>query len=78
MASATADPEMPAMMRLVTTATCESAPRKCPTNASDQWMSRCVTPPLFITANCPAMANRDVCQRTDRDPKEEDHYGTNG
>src|SRR4051812_24264647 len=49
-ASATAEPVMPAMIRLVMTATCERLPRKWPTIAVDQSISLWVTPPRFMTS----------------------------
>ena len=47
-ASDTAEPEMPAITRLVVMAACESAPRRCPTMAMDQSMRRRVSPPWFM------------------------------
>ncbi len=47
-ASATADPDMPAMIMLVTTVTWPSPPRICPTRHWAKCTRRCVIPPVFM------------------------------
>ena len=60
-ASATADPDMPAMIMLVTTVTWPSPPRMCPTRHWAKWTSRCVIPPVFI--RLPARMKKGMARR---------------
>ena len=48
-ASAVAEPDIPAMIMLLTTVTWPSPPLKCPTIACENRTSRSVIPPLFMS-----------------------------
>ena len=60
-ASATAEPDMPAMIMLVTTTTCPRPPVRCPTKALASRTNRSVIPPLFIRA--PARMKKGTASR---------------